>query len=93
MHAVVPRWDGRWQPLVAVYRRTVLTHLEAQLALGARRMMDLIERLAVRAVEADDVRRFDPDGTSFFRMNRPADYAEALDRWRRESPRGHAGHS
>src|SRR5215217_6510970 len=31
---VVPRWEGRFQPLHAAYRRTVQQHLEAQLARG-----------------------------------------------------------
>ena len=29
----------------------------------------------------EEIRRFDPDGSSFFNMNTPEDYAAALTRW------------
>src|SRR5207248_2855895 len=33
--------------------------------------------------DEDEIRRFDADGASFFNMNTPDDYAEALARWHR----------
>ncbi len=79
---VVPRWDGRYQPLLAVYRKTVLPSLEAQLAAGDRTAVHLFDKVRTRVVEEEEIRRYDPDGDSFFNMNRPEDYAEALTRWR-----------
>lgn len=79
---VVPRWEGRFQPLLAVYRRTVLPLLEQQLANGQLRPVYLFDKVRTRPVEEDEIRRFDPDGASFFNMNTPEDYAEALTRWR-----------
>jgi len=79
---IVPRWEGRLQPLNAVYRRTVLPALEAQLANGELRPVFLYDKVSTRIVEEDEVRRFDPAGDSFFNMNAPEDYAEALRRWR-----------
>jgi molybdopterin-guanine dinucleotide biosynthesis protein A len=76
--AVVPRWDGRFQPLLAVYRKTVVPLLESQLAKGELRLVDLIDKVRTRRVEEDEIRRFDPEGTSFFNMNCPEDYDEAL---------------
>ena len=78
---VVPRWDGRLQPLLAVYRRTVLPHLERQLANGELRPVYLFDKVRTRMVEPDEIRRFDPEGDSFFNMNTPEDYAEAVKRW------------
>jgi molybdopterin-guanine dinucleotide biosynthesis protein A len=78
---VVPRWQGRLQPLHAVYRRTVIPFLDAQLAARELRPVFLYDRVVTRVVEEDDVRLYDPDGTSFFNMNTPDDYAEALRRW------------
>jgi molybdopterin-guanine dinucleotide biosynthesis protein A/molybdopterin converting factor small subunit len=78
---VVPRWGGRLQPLHAVYRRTVLPFLEAQLANGELRPVFLYDKVETRIVEEDEIRRFDPDGDSFFNMNTPDDYAAALRRW------------
>jgi molybdopterin-guanine dinucleotide biosynthesis protein A len=85
--AVVPQFGGRRQPLHAVYRRTVLPLLEAQLARGELRPAFLFERVETRIVEEDEIRRFDPEGWSFFNMNTPADYAEAVKRWQDESSR------
>lgn len=79
---VVPRWDGRLQPLVAVYRTSLVPILEGQLAAGELRPVSLFERVRTQYVEEAEVRRFDPAGDSFFNMNRPEDYEEALRHWR-----------
>ena len=78
---VVPHWQGRFQPLHAVYRRSVLPFLEGQLARGELRPVYLFEKVRTRRIDEDEIRRFDPDGSSFFNMNTPEDYAEALKRW------------
>ena len=79
---VVPHWQGRFQPMHAVYRKSVMPFLEAQLANGQLRPVSLFDKVRTRRVEEDEIRRFDPDGTSFFNMNTPEDYAGALQRWR-----------
>ena len=78
---VVPRWDDRFQPLLAVYRKSVLPFLESQLAHGELRPVYVFDRVRTRVIEAEEIRRFDPEGTSFFNMNTPADYEAALRRW------------
>ena len=79
---VVPYWEERFQPLLAVYRKTVAPLLQAQLAKGELRPIHLFDKVRTRRVDEDDIRRFDPGGESFFNMNRPEDYTEALRRWR-----------
>jgi molybdopterin-guanine dinucleotide biosynthesis protein A len=78
---VVPYWQGRFQPLHAVYRRSVLPLLAEQLARGELRPVHLFDRVRLRRIDEDEIRRFDPEGSSFFNMNTPQDYAEALKRW------------
>jgi len=78
---VVPFWDGRLQPLHAVYRRRVLPLLEEQLARGELRPVSLFDKVRTRTVDEADIRRIDPNGASFFNMNTPADYAAARARW------------
>ena len=80
---VVPHWEGRYQPLHAVYRRSVAPLLAEQLARGELRPVYLFDRVRTRRVDEEEIRRFDPDGASFFNMNTPEDYAEALRRWAR----------
>jgi molybdopterin-guanine dinucleotide biosynthesis protein A len=78
---VVPHWDGRLQPLHAVYRRSVLPLLQAQLERGELRPVYLFDKVRTRRVDEEEIRRFDPDGSSFFNMNTPEDYAAAVERW------------
>jgi molybdenum cofactor guanylyltransferase len=79
---VVPHWEGRFQPMHAVYRRSVLPLLAGQLARGELRPVHLFDKVRLRRIDEDEIRRFDPEGASFFNMNTPEDYAEALKRWR-----------
>ena len=83
---VVPRWQDRFQPLHAVYRRSVLPLLEEQLARGELRPVFLFDRVRTRTIGEEEIRRFDPDGESFFNMNTPDDYAAALARWSTRGP-------
>lgn len=82
---VVPYWEGRFQPLHAVYRRSVLPLLQGQLERGELRPVFLYDKVRTLKVEEEEVRAFDPDGSSFFNMNTPEDYSAALARWR-EAP-------
>jgi molybdenum cofactor guanylyltransferase len=79
---VVAQWEGRLQPLHAAYRRTVLPILGVQLERGDLRPVNLFDKVRTRRVDEDEIRRFDPDGSSFFNMNTPDDYAEAQRLWR-----------
>jgi molybdenum cofactor guanylyltransferase len=90
---VVPHWQGRFQPLHAVYRRSVLPLLEGQLARGELRPVYLLDKVRTRRIDEEEIRRFDPEGWSFFNMNTPEEYAEALRRWsvvaRNRGPESH----
>jgi molybdopterin-guanine dinucleotide biosynthesis protein A/molybdopterin converting factor small subunit len=83
---VVPYFQERFQPLHAVYRRSVLPLLKAQLERGDLRPVSLYDKVRTGKVDAEEIRRFDPDGLSFFNMNTPEDYAEALRLWEKCAP-------
>jgi molybdenum cofactor guanylyltransferase len=78
---VVPFWENRFQPLHAVYRRSVLPLLQAQLERGELRPIFLYDKVRTRKIGEEEIRRFDPEGLSFLNMNTPADYEFALKRW------------
>jgi len=82
---VVPYWQDRFQPLHAVYRRSVAPLLKEQLERGELRPIFLYDRVRTRKVDEQEIRRFDPEGLSFFNMNAPDDYAQALILWQREN--------
>ena len=78
---VAPYWQNRFQPLHAVYRRNVLPLVEEQLERGELRPIFLYDRVRTYKVSEEEIRRFDPEGLSFFNMNEPQDYAQALQLW------------
>jgi molybdopterin-guanine dinucleotide biosynthesis protein A/molybdopterin converting factor small subunit len=78
---VVPYWQDRFQPLHAVYRRSVVPLLEEQLERGELRPIFLYDKVRTRKVGEEEIRRFDPEGLSFMNMNAPDDYARALMLW------------
>lgn len=75
--AVVPYLDGRPEPLHALYSKDALSHVRSLLAEGERRVHVLLERLEVRRVEEDEVRRFADPERIFANLNRPEDYRRA----------------
>jgi molybdenum cofactor guanylyltransferase len=74
---VVPEWNGRLQPLVAIYRPAIGAELEALAARGEARLQAVAELANVVIVPERDLRRLDPTGDSFRALNSPADLAAA----------------
>jgi molybdopterin converting factor small subunit len=85
---VVPYWQERFQPLHAVYRKSVLPFLEAQLERGELRPVYLFDKVRTCKIGEDKIRRFDPEGLSFLNMNTPEEYDAALKRWQESNPAG-----
>ncbi len=84
---VVPFWQERFQPLHAVYRRSVAPLLHDQLERDDLRPISLYPKVRTREIYEDKVRRFDPEGLSFLNMNTPEDYQEAVRRWHNKKNR------
>ena len=76
--AIVPVWNDRPQPLVALYRRALRPTLDAMVAGGERRLRAIARLPRVRRVEAEALRALDPEGESFRSLNTPEEYAAAL---------------
>ena len=78
---VVPYWQERFQPLHAVYRRSVMTLLKEQLERGELRPIFLYDKVRTLKIDEDQVSQFDADGLSFLNMNAPEEYEAALSLW------------
>ncbi len=65
-------------PLAAVYRLSVLPHLEDLLAAQRYRPVFLYERVTTRRVDVETLRDVDPELSSLRNLNRPEDYEAAL---------------
>ena len=70
--------DGFPHPLSAVYRKTILPHVQALLAGDRLRPADLFDALRTRRVRPSDVAAVDPDLLTLRNLNTPEEYREAL---------------
>jgi molybdopterin-guanine dinucleotide biosynthesis protein A len=77
----VPEWEGRLNPLQAVYRTSVQPLLAAQLAEGRRRPVDLYDRVRTTIAREAELRALDPEGRTFLNMNTPEEYERAKALW------------
>jgi molybdopterin-guanine dinucleotide biosynthesis protein A len=75
--AVVPVSDGQLQPLCAVYRKSCLDRIQAEIEAGNLKLVSIVERLDAHYVERDVWRKYDPDGLSFSNLNSEADLRRA----------------
>lgn len=75
---IVPRWNGNYQTMHAVYaRKKCRKAVEQALERGEQRMISFYSDVKVYAVPPEEIAEFDPSGRSFFNVNTPADLAEA----------------
>jgi molybdopterin-guanine dinucleotide biosynthesis protein A len=73
--AVIPRWNGRLEPLHALWSRQALPALERALAAGHLSMRGLAEQVGAAVVEEAAWRLVDPDGRAFLNANTPEEAA------------------
>jgi molybdopterin-guanine dinucleotide biosynthesis protein A len=73
--AVVPRWQGRFEPLHALWSRSCLPLLEAALRGGDPSLQSLVRLVGAAVVEEEAWRSVDPDGLAFENVNTPEDAA------------------
>lgn len=74
---VIPRRAGEYEPLLAVYARSVLPAVDSALADGRGRMISFFPDVRVLTIEPEEWGGFDPEGLSFFNVNTPEELAEA----------------
>jgi molybdopterin-guanine dinucleotide biosynthesis protein A len=73
----VPEWEGRLQPLVALYRPALAIELANLSARGEARLQAVADLPGVVVVADHELRGLDPAGDSFRALNTPADLAAA----------------
>ncbi|MBU0687091.1 MAG: molybdenum cofactor guanylyltransferase MobA [Candidatus Margulisbacteria bacterium] len=66
---VVPRINGRLEPLHAVYAKGCIPAIENQIAAGDLKIQNFFSRVDAHYVEEDEVKRFDPTLSSFLNIN------------------------
>ena len=79
--AVVPCWNGMFEPLHGLYRAAVCAPAaERALLQGQRRIIAFYPDVRVHAMPETDIVRWDPSGDSFFNVNTPEEWEAALRR-------------
>ena len=78
--AVVPRADGRLQPLAAVWRRSALAGAERRIAAGDLSLQELAREAGAEIFEEDDWKAVDPSGAAFANLNTLEEYAAMRER-------------
>lgn len=75
--AVIPKLEGKLEPLHAVYSKDCLGPIEDMLGEDRLKVTDLPDRLGVRFVGDKEVETFDPEHLSFFNINCESDLERA----------------
>jgi molybdenum cofactor guanylyltransferase len=78
---IVPRRAGEFEPLHAVYARSVLPAVDAALEAGKARMISFFPDVQVLAIEQEELALYDPKGMSFLNVNTPQELIEAEALW------------
>jgi molybdopterin-guanine dinucleotide biosynthesis protein A len=66
---VLPRVNGLFEPLHAIYSKNCITPIESLLNSGNKVIVELFKYVKVKYIEADEVDKFDPEHLSFFNIN------------------------
>lgn len=74
---VVPTVDGYPQGLHAIYKKTCIAPIAAQLAANRLKIIRFYDQMRVRYLDEADCAPFDPQGRSFANLNTPEELAEA----------------
>lgn len=72
---IVPRWQKFPEPLHAIYSKTCLPAIEANLQADKLKITGFFGSVQVRFVDREEVEQFDADGRSFRNVNTPQDLA------------------
>ncbi len=77
--AVVPKREGYFEPLLALYSRRCLPAIARQLEGERRQIVEFYRKIKVRSIPQEEWQGIDPGGVSFKNVNTPEDLAEI--RW------------
>jgi len=74
---VIPETSKGFEPLCAVYSKRCFKPLEAQLAKNELKIQHVFQKVRVKKIPENILRKSDPDLLSFYNINTPDDLAKA----------------
>jgi molybdopterin-guanine dinucleotide biosynthesis protein A len=72
--AVIPLMNERYEPLVALYRRSCLPAIAETMEAGERKVIAFFGRVRMKTLSEKRWRSVDPEGLSFKNVNTPEDW-------------------
>ncbi len=75
----IPRTAEGYEPLCASYSRGCADPIRRRIDAGALTVLGFLSDVRVREIGPEEIAPYDPDGTLFFNVNTPDDYARSLD--------------
>ena len=79
---VIPRFEGRLEPLHAIYSKNCLVPIQQRIEQGELKIGGFLEQVRVRYVEEAEIDKVDPKHLSFFNINTLADLRRARAMWK-----------
>ncbi len=74
---IIPRWQKFPEPLHAVYSKSVLPAIKANLDQKKLKITQFFDQVSVRFIEREEIEQFDKNGRSFSNINTPEELEEA----------------
>jgi molybdopterin-guanine dinucleotide biosynthesis protein A len=74
---VIPRVEGRAEPLHAIYSKKCLNPSKELLDRNVLRITAFFDKMRVRWIEEDEINKFDPEHLSFLNINTQTDFERA----------------
>lgn len=75
--AVVPKINGHFEPLSAVYSKTCIDIIRTSIETNHLKIIDLFDKFNFKQIDDCEFRRIDPNLYSFFNINTKEDYQQA----------------
>jgi molybdopterin-guanine dinucleotide biosynthesis protein A len=71
---VVPLYNDRYEPLLALYNKRCLPAIVKAIEAGERQIISFYKKVKVKTLAEKDWRAIDPEGRSFWNINTPEDW-------------------
>jgi molybdopterin-guanine dinucleotide biosynthesis protein A len=71
---IIPSWNGKLEPLCAVYSRRCIEPVSLQLKIGDLKAANICSTVKTRIIHEKEIEGFDPSGLSFTNINTKEDY-------------------
>lgn len=83
-HILVPRYQNYFEPLHAIYSRSILPHIKENLDQGIFKIQSLFSKVKTRYIQEEELNLFGNLRSFFFNVNKEADLRRAREKHHRD---------